>query len=494
LAQRKNIGKELVPPFDGWDMTMQATMLEQAPARLSSMDASRVRWAIFVALAVLVSVASGWMLFSRVGTMEFSSDEPGWIASSYYYTELARSGETDWNKWFCRECEGFGRLNLHVGQYLFGIPLEMARDRSAPPFAAYYNVDYSYEENVRLGQVPPAAIMRQARKVAAFFGVLCCVTIFAIGFWTYNAWAGLVAAGLLMTNAVFLKVSSQAMTDSFYNFFLLSVCLTLVAMVKLWDRRARWFLICLAGVLTGLACSVKITGILVGAGFFLGVLLWCWVRQRTATRQAALSLAAFFAVSLFVVYVLDPFFWPSYSQKVWQEGAAFAHDVSTKKIVPWHRVELENAAFTYPELRNMTHPLEFPLLFGRWSHELHRHLERGWAGWNGPRLPILHKTLFTQSVPFAWRFHSPGYVGVMATLLAGCTLAGIYFLFRARMQDASYMVLLVVLLVNYLLIVLFMKLNWDRYYLPTTTAVYVIAGVGAYELVRRAIDSGKRRA
>ncbi len=120
-------------------------------------------------------VVSALVIFPRIAKTEFSADEPGWISSGYYYTTLAQKRDLDWDKWFCRECEGFGRLNLHVGEFLFGIPMKIEKDSASPAFFGFYNVDHSYEENFRAGLVPPPAILSQARSVAAFFGVLCCL-------------------------------------------------------------------------------------------------------------------------------------------------------------------------------------------------------------------------------------------------------------------------------------------------------------------------------
>jgi 4-amino-4-deoxy-L-arabinose transferase-like glycosyltransferase len=449
-------------------------------------------------------VVSALVIFPRIATTEFSADEPGWISSGYYYTTLAQKGDLDWDKWFCRECQGFGRLNLHVGEYLFGIPMKIEKDSASPAFFGFYNVEHSYEENFRAGLVPPPAILIQARKVAAFFGVLCCLMIFAVGFWAYNPWVGLVASGLLLTNSVFLKLSGQAMTDAFYNFFLLSICLALVVTAKVHSKKAVLLLVCLTGVLTALACSVKITGLLLGTGFFLGLTGWRFWRVRTSKKEMALTLAAFFVCCFGTVYILNPFFWPSWNQmsgsEVVREAKSFSHDVSTKKIILWHRQDLEQASFDYPQLRNLSRPVEFPLLFGRWNHELRRHLDAGLANWNGNRLVRLHETLFQLSVPLAKASDDSLAVnGVslvvsgVAFLLAALTVAGVYFLALSARSNGTHVVLLVALCVNYLLIVLFMGLNWDRYYLPTMICVALVAGVGFYEIARRAIHFADRK-
>ncbi len=466
----------------------------------SSLRAVRSKWLLFAALGLLVCVASAAVIFPRIGKTEFSSDEPGWISSGYYYTTLAQKRDLDWDKWFCRECQGFGRLNLHVGEYLFGIPMKIAKDSNSPAFFGFYDVEHSYEQNLRAGLVPPRAILNQARSIAAFFGVLCCLLIFAVGFWAYNPWVGLVASGLLLTNSVFLKISTQAMTDAFYNFFLLSVCLTLVITAKVRSKKSILLLVCLTGVLTALACSVKITGLLLGTGFFLGVTAWRFWRTSTGKKEMALTLAAFFACCLGTVYILNPFFWPSWNQmkggEVVQELESFSHDITTKKINPFHRRDLEQAAFDYPQLRNLSHPVEFPLLFGRWSHELRRHLDAGLANWNGNRLVRLHETLFQLSVPLAPASDNSlavngvsRIVNVVAFLLAVLTVAGVYFLTLSSRSNDTHVVLLVALCINYLLIALFMGLNWDRYYLPTMISAELVTAVGIYEMARRAIRS-----
>jgi hypothetical protein len=51
-------------------------------------------------------------------------------------------------------------------------------------------------------------------------------------------------------------------------------------------------------------------------------------------------------------------------------------------------------------------------------------------------------------------------------------------------RDESHFVPLLYLLVNYLLIVVFLKLNWNRYYLPTIIAVDLISAAGIYGIAR----------
>lgn len=493
MTSKVDVGQLLSPLSVSGGTTMEQSVLHQELWRLSR--AIHVKWTQFVALGIIVCAASALIIFPRTAKTEFSGDEPGWISAAYYYTALAEKRDFDWDKWFCHPCGDFGRLNLHMGEYLFGIPLTIEKDSGNPAFFGFYDVDRSSEENLRAALIPPPAVISQARRVAAVFGVLCCLLLFAVGFWAYNPWVGLAAAGLLMTNSVFLKLTTQAMTDSFYNFFLLSICLTLVITVRLHNRKAILLFTCLAGVLTGMACSVKITGMLLGTGFFLGAIGWRFWRARPGKKEMALTLAAFFVFCLGTVYLLDPFFWPSWNQmrggEVWREGKSFAHDLATKKVIPWRREDLQNAAADYPQLRNLSRPLEFPLLFGRWNHEMRRQLDKGLDNWNGNRLVRLHQTLFQQLVPLAPASGNRVVVNGAALLIAALTVAGIYFLPLSGKSNGMHVVLLVAFCVNYLLIVLFMKLNWDRYYLPTMISVDLVAAVGLYEMARWAINFSK---
>jgi hypothetical protein len=126
---------------------------------------------------------------------------------------------------------------------------------------------------------------------------------------------------------------------------------------------------------------------------------------------------------------------------------------------------------------------------------LRRHLDQGLDNWHGNRLVRLHETLFQLAVPLARASdNSLAVTGAsfvvngFAFLLAVLTVAGVYFLALSGRSNGAHVVLLVALCVNYLLIVLFMGLNWDRYYLPTMISAGLVAAVGLYEIARRAID------
>ena len=79
----------------------------------------------FSALALVVALISAFVLFSRVDKTEFHSDESGWISAGRYYTDLLWRCDFEWEKWECEACDGWGSLNMQLGKWLIGIPLEL---------------------------------------------------------------------------------------------------------------------------------------------------------------------------------------------------------------------------------------------------------------------------------------------------------------------------------------------------------------------------------
>jgi len=442
----------------------------------------------------MVCAVSAIVIFPRVRRTEFSVDEPEWISSGYYYTRLLQKRDFEWQKWDCPECGAWGSLNPHLGKWLIGTALVMNSRTRVQPHLRYYNFDATWEENIRAGVIPPLETLVCARSAPALFGVLCCLMVFAIGFWTYNLWVGLIATSFLLTNSVFLKLASQAMTDTFYNFFLLSCCLATVLLWKAAGRKRVYTLVSLCGLFTGLAYSVKISGIVVGSSLFLLVAALSRFVRRSGERKGPPILTIFSLWTLFTVYVLNPFFWPSWQDirinAVFGEVRSLFAEMVASKGIP--------AGFDrgrYPQLINLSHVLQFPHSFQRFARELQMQADLGRGNWPpGNHLVTVHKELL-------WQLSQPGTVlsenliltyavGFIATILMG--LGMLFVLPKSQRavsyeRDGSHIVPLLYLVVNYLLIVLFMKDNYDRYYLPTVIAVYLISAVGLYGVVERTL-------
>lgn len=461
-----------------------------APSRLNQ-GSSRAtggssRWRSFCALGLTVCAVSALVIFPRIDKTPFDGDESDWISGGYYYMGLLRSGDFEWKKWDCPECGSWGKINLHLGEWLVATPLFLDPSTRARPYMAHYNFHETEEQNRRQGTVPSRDILTRARTAPAFFGVLCCLLTFAIGFWAYNAWVGIIGAGLLLANSLFLTVACEAMTDVFYNFFLLSTCLALVALSKTTDKKRCLLIVSLCGVLTGLACSVKITGILLGSAVFLLTLIFRYRARKAGKREVASMIVVFSFCSIGTVYALNPVFWPSWQavrvNAIFQEIGSFSSEVVSRRIPLGHDA-VTLAGKRYPQLRNLANILEFPALFIRWDRSMQRQVYM--ANWHGNRVLSLHRMLVSLGPPLQSADSDGVAVNAVAIFYAILAGVGIFFLLRRREvlfgnADDSYFVPPFYLLVNYLLILTFLKLNWNRYYLPTIIAVDLIVAAGLY--------------
>jgi 4-amino-4-deoxy-L-arabinose transferase-like glycosyltransferase len=435
---------------------------------------------------------SALVIFPRIGKTPFHGDESDWISGGYYYTGLLSNGDFDWQKWACPECGPWGKINLQLGKWLIGIPLLADPATRAQPYMAHYNFDTTVEENRLAGSVPRPEILMRARGAPAFFGVLCCLLVFAIGFWAYNAWIGLIAASFLLGNSVFLMLASQAMTDVFYNFFLLSCCLALVALSKTADKKRAFLIVSACGILTALACSVKPTGILLGGAVFLLTVIHRYRLRKSEKREIVSMLAVFSFLALGTVYLLNPVFWPSWHEvrgkAILQELRSFSSEVVASRRMPLDHDAVTFAGKRYPQLRNLAHVLEFPMVFLRFDHSMQRQYAQG--NWHGSRVLSVHRALFSLGPPLQPSTSDGRNVNATAVSWGGLTAVGILFLWGTRRltifesRDDSHLVPLLYLLVNYLLILAFLKLNWNRYYLPTIIAVDLIAAAGVYGVAK----------
>ncbi len=450
----------------------------------AAFDNPRLR---FVTLAVVVALTSGAVLFSRLGVTEFHGDESGWITSGRYYTDLVSEGNFQWDDWECPKCNAWGSINMQLGKLLIGIPVALDPQASGQAFSSYYDFGASLDENTRQGRVPPRETLIRARSASAVFGVLCCVVVFAIGTCAYNTFVGVVAVALLLLNPAFVKCATRAMADIHYSFFLVALCLAVIVFVQTAGRRQALAASALCGILAGLACSVKVTGIVVGGGLFVVALtvqrLWF---VRRPTREMLFLLGAFGLSASIVVYGLNPYFWPS--------ASALADPAAAQELKTWMSESSatgsapEPFATRYPHLGTITHVLEFPRMFGRWQGFMSWDIVQRRANWKGGDPVVTITQRLFREVMF------PGEVLLL--------VFGMVFVARSSrleppgIADQARLVTLEWFLINYLFILAFMELNWERYYLPTAVAAVPLAAAGVYGigtwLYRRSIGSDRQ--
>ncbi len=428
----------------------------------------------FFTALIAITLLSSVILFSNRGKTPFHGDESGWISSGYYYTELLLRRDFDWQKWVCTPCGPWGsRLNPHLGQWLIGIPLITLSPKGESTFFNLYNFKQSFLNNKKEGRVPPRQILLRARISPVVFGTLSCLVIFVIGYYVSGLWTGLIAVLLMLSNKLFIILSTQAMTDIFYNFFLLCGCLASVLLLKLNQKFRLLSASLMCGVLAGLASSVKITGVIIGGLVFLCVVLYKKRVCDLRIKEAISCLTVFSFSAIMIIYLLNPYLWPSFKnidvKSIFQESRSLYEEVVHKKN------SQESFSARYPQVFNLARPLEFPYMFIRWNNFMNAQVGLESANWQGNRLLAFHKRLLGGFSTFFLRW---------IFFCIGITFCSVRMITSLRNRELLlWNIPLFYFAVNYFFILLLLKLNWNRYFLPSIMASALIIAGGVYESI-----------
>jgi hypothetical protein len=433
----------------------EATFSEQktindAPA--VHVDGFIVRRLRVVFVAALVTAGSSWVLFQRVDAAPFHGDESGWISSAIYYSRLVSDGDFSRDKWDCRSCKSWGALNAPLGKLLISTAYIDCDALKPCTFSGYYDFSVSLQDNQSRGQVPPRDVLRRGRYTATMAGVICCLLAFAIGYQTGRPrlLAGMLCAVLVLSNGIFRLSANRAMTDSFYNLFLFAQLLAAIALAKSSNERnmIAWLAVC--GILTGLTASVKAAGFVVGLPLFVAVAAYRLAAgggyKRTENgRSFLLGISTFVIASIAIIYLLNPTFWPSGRSDMWRL-------------------------------------MGFPEMLLAWNRYMTFQDDvLGLGVWSGNRLIDIHQSIFVEysNLPINVFFFVGLVVCIRSSLIA----------VRQGVCDVR-IVPVVYSLGQYALLLGFLRLNWDRYYLPIELSMRVIAGIAMAALAQRAFSIG----
>lgn len=140
-----------------------------------------------------------------------------------------------------------------------------------------------------------------------FMGVLCLGWIFQVGKMYYNRWVGLIAANILVNTILFKVLSVTALIDLGFCFFAL---LALYAFIQYREKKCAFWLF-LSGIEAGLACGVKLTGII----WFVSLLLLLFLQLQKKYNIKKLIYELFIVIILFMI-IMSPWFIRSY----WHTG------------------------------------------------------------------------------------------------------------------------------------------------------------------------------
>jgi 4-amino-4-deoxy-L-arabinose transferase-like glycosyltransferase len=438
----------------------------------------RTRLTVFTVMTTMVLLVSSMVLLLQKAETVFHGDESGWIASGYYYTHLLLDRDFGWRKWHNQDLGPWGYMNPHVGKWLIGLPLEWQIEENT--FTHLYNFDKSLAENKNEGNVPSKEMLLHARAVSAIFGGLCCAVGFAVGYLCYGRWVGILSPALLLSNTLFCTYATRAMTDMPYNFFLLCATFCTILLFLKRSKRHTKLVSMLIGVSIGLCCSVKITGIVLGC-LFMGVILPYRGLVERNKKEILASFTVFFVSAIAVIYSLNPLFWPDLSaiqvDTLGHELTSIPQELSksiSKGEVP-RRAEFEMYISKYPQLSNLSRMLIFPYLFLKWNSLMDQQKSRWSDDWHGNRLKTFHKSLLMS--------HSTFFLESFFMLIGSIVCIKRIYTSLCEKKSTLGSIPFLYLLCNYLFILTFMKLNWERYYLPTVIASKIMVAVGIVGLI-----------
>lgn len=437
---------------------------------------------LFLGMVLILAVSISYLLNTDKGG-GFHGDESGWISAAYYYADLLLSGDFNREAWECTECVAWGSLNPQLGKLLTGIPLAVLYDRDpeVAPFFNLYIFEESFQTNFEQGRVPPVPALQLARHVSIFFAGLTCVAAFAIMLTTADLAAGLLVVLALLGNQLFIHSATLALTDIHYNFFLITFL-----------APAIWFLVrpqrtlaasALCGVFAGLATSVKVTGIAVAGIIFLSLTIYSFLLQQRSIKDSLKALLVFSVTGIGVTFLFNPVFWPSLAGI---QGRAVLDEFRTlltqrpRPDIPF----TDTLAMHYPQLGNLARPVEMARLVSRWNQLMSLQMHIGlWE--NGSRLVTLNRTLIEWMAPTLW---------LLLPLAVGLVHSTRQVVQSLRAKQASLLVVpLAFFVANYVFIVVFLKLNWARYYLPTVIGGSLMMALGASYLLSQLIRFIKRQ-
>jgi hypothetical protein len=423
-------------------------------------------------LLTVVLLLAGVRLFGKAKTTPFHGDESGWISTGYYYTDLLLSHDFVWEKWECSSCGNWGSwLTMPLGKWLIGLPLRLNPGTSNQSFFRFYWFGHSRAWNEAEGNIPPQSILLPGRRASAVFGAFCCVLVFLIGFRCYNWLIGGMAVIFLLTNRLFIESATRAMTDIHYEVFLLAECLAASLLLNSGKRSRTMLVASLCGLLAGLAGLVKESGVVLGGLVFVAVTGYKALLTKVEKRELLPYLAIFSFSATAVIYLVNPYFWPSIKEIDTKALSLEMREFFTTARNSEARTESLRQAF--PQLSNIANVLRFPKQFV--NRNDHMRNDPTFGQWEGGRFVAIHQKLLTtlSDHPAAWVLL---IIGIFAYAQQTVTHG------RSR-RITLRSVPLLYFLVNYLFLLFFVRLNWERYYIPTLVAGALIVAGGTFELV-----------
>lgn len=411
----------------------------------------RARWPqrlVTAGLAVLLFVIAFAHYESDVDTTRFHPDESRWINRAHYLEDLLDPFGSTWNDQYLT------RGQPPMGSYVMGIGLLVqGRDLDT-------NNAWEYRRggdwNVANGMYPTPEDLRAGRMTNVALGSVAVVIVFLAIRLLSNSLGGVIGASILIFHPLQSWHNRLALADTALTLTLAALVLALIMLM----RKPGWFRALAVGILIGLGGANKLTPMAlafviaaVGASMLIWTLYRRWV-DRPAGEQwwstlpgvhhlswMLLSIPAIAGATFIAVY---PY--------LWQRPI-----VNTLKLLDFRQNEMEAQSRLYP---NFAVETTSEAIAKTWSSLADR--------WSATE----------------WMLTQIGLTSVGEALspldlilaIVGIALM-VYVAIQYPIRSGHFMVLLV-LGVQVATIILAMRTDFERYYLPIVLATAIIAGTG----------------
>ncbi len=393
-----------------------------------------------LALAALVLALALWAAFAtreRKHEGRLASDEPEWIAISILHwrqfalgeppagAELDPPAERSDNVWKQGvQRTTFGYMNPCLPKLVWGAAFAAAGHRSASPysFQIFYRPVGAQKQREAWLELAPAESL--ARRVVLVLCALTATLLVLCARELHPGWPGWLAGAasfaLWFATPLVQSTSNYIRTD----YFMLPFCLAGLWVALRWPRPSlAW------GVAIGVACGLSVASKLNGGLLCVAAVSWCAlavVRERAQLSNAALALSIAAALSIAIFFALNPRLWSGPIDGVrdvlarWDTLMTFFQD----EHAPRTGVAV---ARTFPE----------------------------------------RVALFSSSLP-KWNFALGAFSGVLALVGLG------WLALRSARGEAQAQVLLAFALLFVAGTILWLPLDWERFYLTATPALVLL--------------------
>ncbi len=404
--------------------------------------------ALTAMLALLLFVIAFVHYESGVDSTAFHPDESRWLNRAHYLDDLLDPFGPTWNDQYLT------RGQPPMGSYVMGLGL-LAQGRDLDTNRAW-EYRRGGEWNVANGMYPTQDDLRTGRRTDVFLGSVAVVVVFLAVRLLSNAVGGVVAATILTFHPLQSWHNRLALADTTLTLTLAGLLLALILLM----RRPSWFKALAVGILVGLGGANKLTPMALAfviAGVGACMLVWTMLQNQRARRAdeswySIIPGADHLSWMLIAVPVIAGITFVAVYPYLWQHPIE-----NTIKLLDFRQNEMENQARLYPQFAVET--------TGEAIHKTWSSLAERWSAteWMLTKIGLGD---IAQAI-------SP--LDLILAIVGTVLLAVVSAQFPLR---SGHLIVTLVVVVQTATIVLAMRTDFERYYLPIVLGNAILAGTG----------------